>query len=179
MASRVGIFAGTFDPVHHGHISFAKAALKACELDKVVFLPEASPRNKSSVTSIRHRKDMLLAATAGDDRLEVLTLSDTQFTVAKTLPELQRRFPGARLVLLLGSDVAVYLHKWQDVKILLERVDIAIGFRENAKPITGIEAMIIPTSHAHVTSSHVRSGNSDDIDPAVKAYIKKHGLYTV
>jgi nicotinate-nucleotide adenylyltransferase len=177
--SRVGIFAGTFDPVHHGHITFAKAAITACQLDKVVLLPEASPRGKTGVTSIEHRLAMLRAATAGNDKLEVLHLPDHQFTVAKTLPELQKRYAGARLVMLLGSDVAAYLHAWPDVEKLLEQTDFAIGFRENTEPLRDIEATIIPTEHSHVAASHVRNGQSDDIDPAVRSYIKKHKLYQV
>jgi nicotinic acid mononucleotide adenylyltransferase len=128
---------------------------------------------------MQHRVAMLKAAVAGDKQFEVLQLPEHKFTVAQTLPELQRLFSGARLVLLVGSDVAAYLHQWEDVETLLGQVDIAVGFREGAAPLTNIEATIIPTEHAHVTSSHVRKGSSDDVGPAVKTYIKKHGLYQV
>ena len=59
MVKRIGIFAGTFDPVHKGHISFALQAIEAAGLDEVVFLPEPRPRHKQSVTDQSHRIAMI------------------------------------------------------------------------------------------------------------------------
>ncbi|HVI69805.1 MAG TPA: adenylyltransferase/cytidyltransferase family protein, partial [Magnetospirillaceae bacterium] len=60
---RVGVFSGTFDPVHRGHLAFALSAQKRAQLDTVVFLPEHSPRGKIAVGSFTHRLEMLRLAT--------------------------------------------------------------------------------------------------------------------
>jgi nicotinate-nucleotide adenylyltransferase len=60
--NRIGIYSGTFDPVHSGHISFALQSLKAAKLDKVYFLPERRPRNKQQVEHFGHRVAMLKRA---------------------------------------------------------------------------------------------------------------------
>lgn len=176
---RIGIFAGTFDPVHAGHAAFAKAAIKLCNLDRVVFLPEPKPRGKVRVTGIGHRVAMLRLATQDNPSFEVMQLPDDQFTIAKTLPELQEKFAGAQLVMLFGSDVAATVHTWPDAKTLLAQTELAVGFREHAAPLVHVKATIVPTAHAHVAASHVRNGNSDEIAPAVREYIKQHNLYRV
>ncbi|HEU5121705.1 MAG TPA: adenylyltransferase/cytidyltransferase family protein, partial [Candidatus Saccharimonadales bacterium] len=66
---RIGIYSGTFDPVHYGHIAFAASAIRACNLDEVVFLPEPQPRYKAGVTDIAHRLALLTMATAAQSNL--------------------------------------------------------------------------------------------------------------
>jgi nicotinate (nicotinamide) nucleotide adenylyltransferase len=178
-SKRIGIFAGTFDPVHNGHVAFALAAIKACRLDEVIFLPEPKPRGKQQVTGMNHRLAMIRVAIAGEPRLRVVELTDDQFTVAKTLPELERRLPGAHLALLLGTDVARGLRQWPGADGLLAKVELIIALRQGDEPPHGVKAAIIPTSHGHVAASHVRGGQSNDIAPAVRDYIHHHGLYRV
>ncbi|HSE61036.1 MAG TPA: nicotinate-nicotinamide nucleotide adenylyltransferase [Candidatus Saccharimonadales bacterium] len=179
MPQRIGIFAGTFDPVHHGHIAFAKAAIKLCHLDKVVFLAEPNPRGKVGVTSVAQRVAMLQLAVRHDPALEVLRLPDHQFTVAKTLPKLRQRYNNAQLVMLFGSDVAATLHLWADADTLLAQTELAVGFREGVAPLLSVRATIIPTAHAHVAASHIRQGASNEVPAGVWQYIKEHGLYQV
>src|SRR4051812_4657029 len=94
---RIGIYAGTFDPVHSGHVSFALQALKAAELDKVYFLPERRPRNKQHVEHFGHRTAMLKRAAQPHSQFEVLEMVDISFSVERTLPKLQKQFEGDQL----------------------------------------------------------------------------------
>lgn len=180
MIKRIGIYSGTFDPVHYGHIAFALAAIEQCGLDSVVFLPEPNPRGKKSATPLEHRAAMLRLACQTYPRLSVLILSDERFTVAATLPHLQAKFPDAKLILLFGTDVATRIAQWPNARELLDQVELAIGLRHGDKPpdIPGHVAFI-KTDHSHVAASHVRNGQSQDIVPAVSNYIKQHKLYEV
>jgi nicotinate-nucleotide adenylyltransferase len=125
---RVGIYAGTFDPVHSGHVAFALQAVQAAKLDKVYFLPERRPRSKPQTEHFGHRVAMLRQALKPHPQLELLELVDTSFSISRTLPELKRRFDG-QLVFLIGSDVAKNLAGWPDAARLLKDSEFVIGIR--------------------------------------------------
>jgi len=187
--SKIGIFAGTFDPVHHGHITFAHAAIAQAGLNAVVFLPERAPRRKTRVSSFEHRVQMLQLATKNQPNLQVLTLGERQFTVAATLPQLQQRFKNDQLVLLVGSDVAAGLSAWQDLPQLAASVGIAVGLRSGEHEQTmrdRLNVVDVPlrlqfvhgnADHAAVTATDVRSGKLHLTAPTVRDYIMQHQLY--
>lgn len=126
---RVGIYAGTFDPVHGGHVAFALQALKAANLDTIYFLPERRPRAKQQVEHFGHRVAMLRRALAPHPQLQVLELVDVNFSIERTLPALQQRFDGQELVFLFGSDILPGLPDWPHVERLLESSELVIGIR--------------------------------------------------
>lgn len=127
--SRVGIYAGTFDPVHSGHITFALQALEAAKLDVIYFLPERRPRDKAHVEHFGHRVAMLKKAAAPHPQFEVMELVDVSFSVTRTLPHLQRELPNSQLVFLFGSDVVPGLADWPNANRLLEAGELVIGLR--------------------------------------------------
>ena len=126
---RVGIYAGTFDPIHKGHLSFALESINTCGLDSVVFLPENQPRSKVNVTPAKIRLQQIKAITRNYPTLDTQLLESPQFTITDTLPEIQNKFKNAKLTLLVGSDVALSLDKWDNIDNLLKTCDIAIGMR--------------------------------------------------
>jgi nicotinate-nucleotide adenylyltransferase len=126
---RVGIYAGTFDPVHSGHIAFALQALQAAGLDKIYFLPERRPRNKQQVEHFGHRVGMLKRALQPHPQFEVLEFVDVNFSVERTLPQLRRQFPDAQLVFLFGSDIVPGLADWPNAARLLKGTELVIGIR--------------------------------------------------
>jgi nicotinate-nucleotide adenylyltransferase len=128
---RVGIYAGTFNPVHAGHITFALQALLAAQLDMIHFLPERRPRDKQHVEHFAHRVAMLKRALAPHPQFEILELVDVSFSVERTLPFLRQQFPDSELVFLFGSDVVAGLPNWPNVHRLLESAELVIGLREN------------------------------------------------
>ncbi len=127
--TRIGIYAGTFDPVHAGHVTFALQSLRAAKLDKVYFLPERRPRSKQQVEHFGHRVAMLNRAVKPYPEFEVLELVDISFSVERTLPKLRQLFPGAELVFLFGSDVIPSLANWPNAKELLKNNELVIGLR--------------------------------------------------
>jgi nicotinate-nucleotide adenylyltransferase len=126
---RVGIYAGTFDPVHSGHVAFALQALQAVRLDGVLFLPERRPRAKQQVEHFGHRVAMLNRALKPYPEFDVLELVDVSFSVERTLPQLRQRFPKAELVFMFGSDVIAGLGEWPHAKQLLRAGELVIGLR--------------------------------------------------
>lgn len=131
---RIGIYAGTFDPVHSGHIAFALQAVQAAKLDEVYFLPERRPRAKQQVEHFGHRVAMLRRALSPHPQFEVLELVDVSFSIERTLPALQKRFPGSQLVFLFGSDVIPGLADWPRAERLLESGELVIGIRSLDDP---------------------------------------------
>jgi nicotinate-nucleotide adenylyltransferase len=132
MAQRIGIYAGTFDPVHAGHITFALQALAAAALDRVYFLPERQPRRKRGVEHFGHRVAMIRLAAQPHPQFEVLDLPDINFSVARTLPRLKKQFGTAQLVYLFGSDVVPRIQDWPEANQLLSDAELVIGLRAEA-----------------------------------------------
>lgn len=129
VARRLGIYAGTFDPVHAGHIAFALQALQAAQLDTVYFLPERRPRDKQQVEHFGHRVAMLNRALGPHPQFEVLELVDVSFSVQRTVAQLQQQFDGDELVFLFGSDVVPGLADWPHADQLLANHELVIGLR--------------------------------------------------
>jgi nicotinate-nucleotide adenylyltransferase len=168
---RIGVYSGTFDPIHAGHIAFADATQKVCALDRVIFLPEKQPREKQHVSDIAERLALLDQATEPYKNLHVQQLESAQFSVQHTLPELRRLLGDANFTLLVGSDVVrTFLYRWEGLATLLAEVSLAIGMRagdsqgEMLKIIHELEQTYkIPTTytfivapHADLASSHFR-----------------------
>jgi nicotinate-nucleotide adenylyltransferase len=184
---RIGIYPGTFDPVHEGHLAFARAALETHGLDTIFFAPEPKPRGKHLVTDVRHRLAMLEQATNDTSQFASLQLLSHRFTASETLPELQRLFPNDTLALLIGSDVARSLAYWDDLVILASTVEFIIGLRMDDTPAkidaivqsitTPVRYSLITSGQAHATSSVIRSGNHTATPPEVRDYITQHQLY--
>src|SRR4051812_40769392 len=83
-SKRIGIYAGTFNPVHTGHVAFALQAVKEANLDEVYFVPERQPRGKAGVEHFGHRVAMLKRALRPYKQFDVLELVDVNMTVNRT-----------------------------------------------------------------------------------------------
>lgn len=161
----VGIYPGTFDPLHAGHRACATTSIEQGYVDKVVFLPELSPRGKSYVAAQSKRANAIEQAFTGDDRFSVLTLDQPQFTVTDTLPVLRKCFPDDKLTLICGSDVALHIASWPRVDELLRAMDIIVAIRTTASREAVESALsqlspnmyFIETDQPHVSSSMYRA----------------------
>lgn len=188
---KIGIYPGTFDPVHEGHIAFAMAAQQAHKLDEIVFLPEAQPRNKPRASNIKHRLAMLNHAISPHTGFSSLVLDEPSFTVASTLPLLQRLFPAADLTLLVGSDVATTLPYWPKVNTLLSAMHITVGLRAG-DDMSELDHMFeklssdyhMPLAPSYITadqaslcSTDIRAGKITHSHTAIASYITSNNLY--
>jgi nicotinate-nucleotide adenylyltransferase len=136
---RSGIYGGTFDPFHNGHLSVALAALTELNLDRVVIMPAATPPHKAlcTTTSWKHRLAMIrlaLASRADDpriDRLEISTLESElpppSYT-CNTLRVLQQR-EDDEFYFILGVDAFLEITGWEEYNEIFKRVSIVISPR--------------------------------------------------
>lgn len=114
---RIGIFGGTFDPPHHGHLILARAAAEAAGLERVLLIPAArNPlKARQPVADGAARMRMLRAAIEGDELFVAddreLRRPPPSFT-ADTLEEIAREYPGAEPHLILGADNRPHIHNW-------------------------------------------------------------------
>jgi len=190
---RIGIYAGTFDPIHAGHLAFALQAIKAAELDEVHFLPERKPRDKQGVEHFGHRVAMLNRAVRPHPQFGVIELVDVSFTVQRTLTTLQKQFPKDQLVFLMGSDVAAALPTWPHTDKLLKSCELVIGIRNTHElevvqqeidswPTKPLAATVFISYAPEVTSSKVRHAlrtgePTTGLLRSVAKYSNKHWLY--
>lgn len=189
--NRIGIFAGSFNPVHKGHITFALKAVQQAKLDEIHFLPEINPRGKADITHIGHRVAMLRLALAPYSKLHILEVPDAQFSVARTWPKLKKKFPGDRLFLLLGSNTVNPLAKWPFVKTLLNETGLVVAlnnggqtFHEQNLPLKPQELYVLPSSHPNLSSTRIRtdllrSKKTNDLLPSLRRYVKANWLYSL
>ena len=113
---RIGVFGGTFDPIHEGHIAAARVAMECAHLDRVLFVPSAQPPHRpAALASADDRLAMSRLAVDGEPRFEVSDLEvgrgGMSYT-ADTLAELHRTYPNDELFLILGWDAARLFSTW-------------------------------------------------------------------
>ncbi len=194
-AKRVGIFGGTFDPVHLSHVAIAKAALDQLKLDEVWFFVDKIPKNKPGATDYNHRLAMVDLATKQNSRLmidptdQMATHKSYDYT---TLVRAKASFPNTKFILIAGIDVMSTFHTWKQRDLLMKEASFAVAPRvgwNNESLLTMLERLgesskLFDYRFIDVTPSRVSSSKSrhdsdlQDIDKVVQTYIKKHNLYT-
>jgi nicotinate-nucleotide adenylyltransferase len=152
----IGIFGGTFDPVHFGHLRAASEAREALELEDFRLLPAGSPPHREGVrASAEDRLRMLRLAVTGHDDLRIddrEVRREGPSYMVDTLGEIRQETPGAPIVLILGHDAAARLDSWHRWRALFDLAHIAIMTRPGAGPAPSavlaseIEARQVPTA---------------------------------
>lgn len=131
---RVGIFGGTFDPVHLGHLAVAEQCREQGALDEVWFVPAPRPPHKldRGVTPFGQRVEMLALAIAGNPAFRIDEIEKERTGpsyTADTLDEFARRQPDLELHLLIGSDCLPDLPRWYQPERILERATLLVVAR--------------------------------------------------
>ncbi|MCO5295421.1 MAG: nicotinate-nucleotide adenylyltransferase [Fimbriimonadaceae bacterium] len=192
---RIGVFGGTFDPPHAGHLAFAMAARDQLELDEVLWMP--ANRNPAKAgrkqTPARQRLEMVGLLVG---KCEGMAASDLEISrggasyAVDTLSELMHAQP-AEYWFLVGADAVRELSTWKQPKRLLQLCRLAVAMRP---PLTGgdVLARVDPEFHSKidfVTLAANTAASTDirrliatgkptlDLDPAVARYIAQHKLY--
>lgn len=127
---KVAIYSGSFDPIHLGHVEFAIDALKKQKLDYIYFLPERLPRNKQ-VTHYAHRLAMIKLAIRPYQKLKVMELSDSQFSINKTLPKIKKQLSDSEIYFMFGSDIVKDISSWPNYLRLLNSAFVLISPRRS------------------------------------------------
>jgi nicotinate-nucleotide adenylyltransferase len=203
---RIGIYGGSFDPVHVGHLVAAECCREQAGLDRVIFVPAAVPPHKRdrSLASAEDRLAMLRLATGGHDGFAVSSIEldrgGVSWTV-DTLTALAAEHPAAELRLILGPDALADLPTWREPGRIVDLAAPLVVEREALDDVTaltgdaGLATLLGPERVARLVADRVRmpaigiratavrarvaAGRSIRylVPRAVEAYVRTHGLY--
>lgn len=199
---RLGIFGGSFDPVHLGHLLLAESAWEQCRLDQVWFMPAARAPHKqeASSASAEQRVEMLRLAIAGNEHLAISTLEidrgGVSYTV-DTLTAIREEHPTADLFLLMGADSLRDLPHWRSsakicqlaTPVVVARPDSPAPSFSNLAPLVSPERLAeiethrveMPLLQYSSTDIRLRTAAGQSIryrtPRAVEKYIETAGLY--
>ena len=200
MSQRTGILGGSFNPPHNGHLAMADAALDRAHLDRVLFIPAATPPHKLNLRDMAPAPDrlaMLRAALSDRPRCAIwegeLHRGGVSYTI-DTVRSLRTEFPADSLVLIIGGDTLRELHTWREIDRLLELVEVATLVRpgvpaEAMRPALPalwqdrLLAGVVPAEPVDASSTEIRrrvavgEAIASLVPAAVDAYIRNHGLY--
>lgn len=187
---RIGVFGGTFDPPHLGHLVVASDACGALGLDRVLWIPSAVPPHKVATVQApaEARLEMVRAAIEGDPRFEAddleLRRPGPSYTV-DTLRDLARRHAGAELVLLIGADNLREIPGWREPQEILKLARVAVLSRDGAgvPPDAPVPAVAVEVTRVDVSATEVRRRAAAGetirylVPDAVRALVERRGLY--
>lgn len=196
---KIGIYGGSFNPVHNGHIHLALTAAEELELDKVYLVPSGISPHRSSAEYA-----------SGDDRLEMLRLASEpykklgvcdfeirregkSYTIC-TVEEFRRRFPDDELFLLVGSDMLMCFDSWNRFEDILREVTLVVvsrkdgdadALRQKADELRKFGKILVSGSHpVEISSTEIRKNFSKNekfscyLDKNVVQYIRSKNLYS-
>ncbi len=155
---RLGIYGGSFDPIHTGHLLLAETSREMCHLDQVWFLPcgQSPHKPRGPVASGKQRVEMLEFAVAGDSRFRVCRIEldrpGPSYTV-ETLRQLRSEQSGCELFFLMGSDSLADLPTWREPLAILELATIVAVNRGHRPPpdLIMLESQLGPIVRDRVT----------------------------
>lgn len=198
---KIGIFGGSFDPVHLGHTGLAEDAVKQAGLDKVVFIPAGIQPFKldKKQASGEDRLEMLRLAAGNAERFEISTyeLDNEGVSYSYLTMRAMKEMYGedVKLYFITGTDAFLKIDKWKNAEELLTEYSYVIGTRpgykqeelrlyiEDIRRKYGTEIINIDNVQVDVSSTEIRDiisrGGSAEglISPEVERYIKDNGLY--
>lgn len=189
---KLGILGGTFNPIHLGHLLIAQDALVQAKLDRVLFIPAATPPHKELAGNVHatHRLEMVRLAIAGNERFAADNLEirrgGKSYSV-DTLEALRGRYPRATFCFIIGADSLQELHLWKDARRLVKMCRFIAFTRPGFKPkparLPGLRYQLLDQHSCDIASRDIRdrAGRGQSIrylvpDPVLR-YIRGHKLY--
>jgi nicotinate-nucleotide adenylyltransferase len=195
---RVGIFGGTFDPVHVGHLILAEQARDFARLDEVWFVPAPRPPQKEgqSITRFDQRVEMLELALAGNPAFKIDPIEKDRTGrsyTADTLAELKARHPSHAFALLLGGDSLADLPGWYQPRRIVEAAELVVMARPGT-PLVSAEELtaqvgakvaleVVPAPQIDIASRDLRRRIAEArsirylVPRAIEVYIREKRLY--
>ena len=197
---KTGIFGGTFNPVHKGHIMLAEYCMDSVGLDRIIMIPTAVPPHKinNNLASENDRLNMCKLACRGKENFFVSDIEikrQGKSYTYETLTQLKEIYPDDHLYTIMGADMFLTLDRWKNPKIIFEKSSIITiprdeenkleleNFYNNVLKAMGASSVILPNPVMSVSSTFIRE-NLDNfnlisymLDKGVYDYIIKNNLY--
>ena len=197
---RIGIYGGTFNPPHVGHIQAAKAAVEALDLTKLLLIPDRIAPHKvmpGNSASAQQRLAMLRIAAADCAHMEVSDIELNREGVSytyETILQLREAYPDAELTLLMGTDMFLSFHTWRNPHIILENAALGVFYRGEKGEKVAIEAkkaemeesgakvFLVENDVINISSTQMRRllafrCAADFLPEGVLEYIRENRLY--
>jgi nicotinate-nucleotide adenylyltransferase len=186
---KLGLYGGTFDPVHRAHIAVANAACTRFGLDRVLLIPNRQPPHKESVTgaSYEHRLRMVEIACEGHPGLAASDIENREgksYTI-QTLERLRIEYGAqVRLYFIIGADAFAEVMLWRRVDEVFHLTEFIVvsrpGFTFETPPgarINRLETLSFTASSTEIRRQLASGQATPDLEPKVSEYIKANGLY--
>ncbi len=204
LMKRIGIFGGTFNPIHMGHMIMAEKVCQQHHLSKILFIPACIPPHKyvNDLAEAQYRHQMIKAAISGKSKFEVSDLEilreGKSYTIDTVQEILDHYGKDCEVFLIMGADSLNELELWKNIKRLSQLCHFVIvnrpGFKTVASArlveiigsdnISDIERLRIEISPVDISSTDIRKRVNGGVEikglvpESVEAYIKEHGLYS-
>ena len=200
---KIGIYGGSFNPIHRGHLTAVQSAAQQLGLDRVLLIPASVPPHKqlsADSASAQQRLEMTVLATADlACKAEVLDMElrrEGKSYTSDTLRVLREQYPDDELWLLMGTDMFLSLHTWHEPEVVMELASIGAFSRTDegedeefaaqkaflrreygARVVTMRNPDVIEVSSTQVRAALPEGRGMEFLTPAVYGYILRHGLY--
>ena len=183
---KLGIFVGSFNPVHKGHIKLVKYILKKNIVDKVIIIPTNNYWNKNNIIDIKHRLNMLNNYKS-DQIIIDNELNNLKYTY-QIIRKLKKKYKGDELFLMIGADNIIKFNEWKNYKYLL-KLNLIICKRDNIDikyyldKLNKKDKYFIVDSINDISSSFIRNNIDNNklltkyIDKEILDYIHVNNLY--
>lgn len=194
---RIGVFGGTFNPVHNAHLIMAEDVYEQVHLDKLLFIPSANPPHKdgSDMPDAYIRLEMLKLAIAGNDHfeasdIEIRTSQHSKSYTVNTLMELRSMYSDepTKLYLIIGMDNLAELHTWKDPGKLFALSEVVVINRpgyliQDVQNEYDKRVMYIPGLNIDISSTEIRFRIKEErsikylVPDSVEKFIELNNLY--
>lgn len=197
----IGLFGGTFNPIHNGHLHMANAFAEQCQLDCVIFLPAGDPYHKNTnLVAPEHRLNMTELATATNPKFAVsdcdLVRGGATYSI-DTVQIFRQHYPKAQLYWLMGMDSLMNLHKWKNWQAFVRQTKIVVANRTGdtlakaprelhawlGEALQSGDLVLLNADTVDISSSQIREQIAQGknmlnwLPEKVADYIQQHDLY--
>ncbi len=191
---KIGVFGGTFNPVHSGHINLAQNFKEKLKLDKLIVIPTGKPPHKDADADTSSEDRLNMCRLAFENIAEVSDMEirreGKSYTVL-TLEELKNKYPNDEIYFLVGSDMLLSFKRWYRWKDILKMCTLCATDRSNTETCRDADEELLSKiifcdfPKTVISSSEIREKleKGEDVSPflleSVQKYIKEKGLYNV
>ena len=196
---KYGIFGGTFNPIHYGHLLICEYLKEELDLDKIIFIPTGNPPHKDLDVSAEHRYDMVKLAIESNPGFEISDIETKRVKLSYTVDtvrELKKVYKEEKLFFLIGLDTLFQLKTWKKIEELSKEIEFVVALRPKYIDIEeinrelkflrenyGTKVEIIHTPLYEISSTELRERIKEEksvkylIPEEVVNYIKESGFY--